>query len=350
LRCDVGVTTQRPRYDRYQSYDWNYSHVPSAADVTVPDVQGGWRFCGLPVASPLGVPAGPLLNGAWCLYYASLGFDVLTYKTVRSRARSCYPMPNLQPVECGLLNGTETELPATEEMRGSWAVSYGMPSKTPEVWQKDVAWTRRSLSAEKVLVVSVVATVQNDWTLEDVADDYAACAGMAVDSGADVVEVNFSCPNVSTCDGQLYQQPSDAGKVAATVKARIGKVPLIAKVGHVADARAAGQLLDALAPHVAAIAMTNSVATQVRSSDGLLFEGERRGICGAAILEASIAQVMMFRELICSQNLSVELIGVGGIGAVEDVRRYLAAGASACHIASAAMTDPDVALRIRAKL
>ena len=37
---------------------------------------GDWDFCGLPVDSPLGVPAGPLLNGDWCLYYASLGFDV----------------------------------------------------------------------------------------------------------------------------------------------------------------------------------------------------------------------------------------------------------------------------------
>ena len=51
---------------------------------------GQWQFCGLPVNSPLGVAAGPLLNGRWCLYYASLGFDVLTYKTVRSRRRECY--------------------------------------------------------------------------------------------------------------------------------------------------------------------------------------------------------------------------------------------------------------------
>ena len=46
------------------------------------------QFCGIPVQSPLGIPAGPLLNSRWLLYYASLGFDVLTYKTVRSSARA----------------------------------------------------------------------------------------------------------------------------------------------------------------------------------------------------------------------------------------------------------------------
>jgi hypothetical protein len=46
----------------------------------VPDVPGHWTFCGLPVASPLGMPAGPLLNSRWILHYAALGFDVLTYK------------------------------------------------------------------------------------------------------------------------------------------------------------------------------------------------------------------------------------------------------------------------------
>ena len=57
-----------PRYDARQSYDWNYRHAPAPAEVEVPAVPGEWRFCGLPVGSPLGVPAGPLLNGAWCLY------------------------------------------------------------------------------------------------------------------------------------------------------------------------------------------------------------------------------------------------------------------------------------------
>src|SRR6188474_1794120 len=88
-------------YDRSKSYEWNYEHVPMPVDMQVPVVPGEWQFCGLPVDSPLGIPAGPLLNGRWILYYASLGFDVLTYKTVRSRERASYALPNLQPVQGG---------------------------------------------------------------------------------------------------------------------------------------------------------------------------------------------------------------------------------------------------------
>jgi len=132
-----------PRYNTRETYQWNYDHAPDPVQVEVPPVPGEWTFCGLSVPSPLGMPAGPLLNGKWVLYYASLGFDVLTYKTVRSGKRACYPLPNLQPVQTGPLDGTEQRLPTQAEMAGSWAVSFGMPSQPPDVWTEDVRQTRR---------------------------------------------------------------------------------------------------------------------------------------------------------------------------------------------------------------
>ena len=114
------------RYDRTQTYAWNYDHAPDPVEIDVPACPGEWTFCARRVNSPLGLPAGPLLNGRWILYYASLGFDVLTYKTVRSVERECYPLPNLQPVNTGQLRGGERDLPAIDDMRGSWAVAFGM--------------------------------------------------------------------------------------------------------------------------------------------------------------------------------------------------------------------------------
>ncbi|MEX0717663.1 MAG: hypothetical protein WD066_13805 [Planctomycetaceae bacterium] len=338
-----------PRYDAAQTYRWNYEHAPEPVAVDVPDVPGEWSFCGLPVGSPLGVPAGPLLNGRWVLYYASLGFDVLTYKTVRSAARECYPLPNLQPVAIERLAGDESEVAASAEMRGSWAVSFGMPSASPDTWRPDIERTREKLPAGKVLSVSVVGSVQEGWTIDDLAGDYARCARWAVDAGAQCIETNFSCPNVATCDGQLYQQPESARDVAARVREEIGRVPLIAKLGHVTRAEEADALLESLAPLVDAFAMTNSVAATVRKPDGeLLFDGERRGICGDATRAASIAQTRLFAERARAHGHSIRLIGVGGASTAEHVRDYLAAGAEAVHLATAAMVDPGVALRIRA--
>lgn len=337
-----------PRYDPRQTYEWNYRNAPAPAEADVPPIPGDWRFCGLPVGSPLGVPAGPLLNGAWCLYYASLGFDVVTYKTVRSQERACYPLPNLQPVACGQLRGGESDLPAREAMEGSWAVSFGMPSKAPEVWRADVAQTRRRLPQEKILGVSVVGTVQEGWTIDQLADDYARCARWAVESGADCVETNFSCPNVATCDGQLYQQPADAALVAERVREAVGDRPLIVKLGHVTEEEEMERLLEALAPHIQAAAMTNSVAATVTDAAGdRLFDGQKRGICGAATFEPSLAQVRLARDVIARRGWKIDLIGVGGASSADRVRRYLEAGAHAVHIATAVMVNPAVGLEIR---
>src|SRR5438552_5730553 len=119
-----------PCYGTSRTYDWNYAHAPGPVNFPEPPVPGRWDYCGLPVGSPLGIAAGPLLNGQWILYYAALGFDVLTYKTVRSRVRASYALPNLQPIAPTAVRGNEGRLLASGEMRGSWAVSFGMPSKS----------------------------------------------------------------------------------------------------------------------------------------------------------------------------------------------------------------------------
>ena len=46
-----------PRYDRSRTYDWNYEHAPEPVDIAVPSTDEKFVFCGLPVDSPLGLPA-----------------------------------------------------------------------------------------------------------------------------------------------------------------------------------------------------------------------------------------------------------------------------------------------------
>lgn len=339
-------------YDSAKSYDWNFNNPPATPEfgnLAAGPFPGEFQFCGLPVASPLGVPAGPLLNGDWCLYYSCLGFDVLTYKTVRSSYRACYDLPNLLPVNCGALTGDEIVVPAASKMNGSWAVAFGMPSREPDFWRGDIETTRRQLAKDQLLSVSVVGTVTDDMSLQDLADDYARCAAWAVESGADTIECNFSCPNVATCDGQLYQQPTDAAMVAETVKSAIGKTPLILKIGHTPTSELLETLLLKTAPFISAVAMTNSVAAKVRDEQTgvLYFDGQKRGICGAATFEPSLGQLKTAAALIEKHELNVQLIGVGGAGTVADVKQYLASGAHAVHIATAAMTNPLVGIDIR---
>jgi dihydroorotate dehydrogenase len=346
------MATTLPRYDTSQTYRWNYDRAPQAPPgIEVPTCRGRWTVCGRPVGSPLGISAGPLLNGRWILYYAALGFDLLTYKTTRSRFHECYDLPNLQPVETGPIHAAGGSLVAMDEMRGDWAISFGMPSMEPAVWRADVEWTRQRLPKEKLLSVSVVATQQPDWTLDDLAEDFAQCARWALESGADVIETNFSCPNVSTIDGQLYQQPASAGIVAERVRAAIGKAQYSIKLGHVASDDLAAELIAAIGPHADALAMTNTISAKVLHPSGEpLFGGQSRGIGGPSIRAASLAQVALFSRILREQRLATRIIGCGGISAAAHVRDYVAAGAECVQLATAVMVDPLVGCKIRSEL
>jgi dihydroorotate dehydrogenase (NAD+) catalytic subunit len=346
------ATQQLPRYDTSQTYRWNYDHAPEPpAGVGIPQIDGRWTYCGLPVASPLSIAAGPLLNGRWILYYAALGFDILTYKTTRSRPRECYSLPNLQPVESLPLASSGSVLRASSAMQGSWAVSFGMPSMSPDVWRADVEWTRDHLPKGKLLAVSVVASPEPNWSVDDLAEDFARCARWASESGADCVETNFSCPNVDSAEGQLYQQPRAAAVVAQRVREAIGAKPYIIKVGYFDDAHDCEGLLDAVAPHADALAMTNCIAATVQDGDGTtLFDGKPRGIGGEAIRAASVAQVGRFSRLVRQRGYSTKIIGVGGISSADHVREYLDAGAETVQLATAAMIDPLIGVRILSDL
>lgn len=341
-------TAHLPGYDWRKSYDWNYDNVPAPLCLEEPRVPGEWDYCGLKTESPLGIAAGPLLNGKWILYYASLGFDVLTYKTVRSRARASYVLPNLQPVQARSVRESGGTLSVSPEMRGSWAVSFGMPSRSPEIWRADIERTRHALPRNKVLSVSVVATPESNWTLDDLADDFARCAKWAIESGADCVEANFSCPNVASPDGQLYQQPEAAAFVAARLRGATGSKPLLIKIGHITERLVAGSLVRALSPHVNALAMVNCISAKIVNPDGgVCFEGQSRGIAGTAIYEAALDQVRLFQHIIAEQHSSLRIVGVGGISHASQVYAHLQAGSHAVQLATAAMLKPDLGLAIR---
>jgi dihydroorotate dehydrogenase (NAD+) catalytic subunit len=350
----VGRAECLQSYDIGQSYDWNYSNAPKTApEVEIPSLRRSWNFCGFAVDSPLGMPAGPLLNSDWIAYYGRLGFSVLTYKTVRSSYRACYGLPNLLPVEAAQLTGpAET----AAEARGnrpieSWAISFGMPSKDPAVWREDVEKARRSLRSSQVLVVSVVASPEDDWGLEQIAADFARCAVWAVEAGAQAIEANLSCPNVCSKEGQLYTSPKASEVVSSTIRSAIGHTPLILKIGLMEGREQAHAFVEAVADAATALSTVNSISASVVDRSGsTAFGGLTRGIGGRCIRDRSNAEVGLLHDVCRSASSDLQLIGVGGISNSEDVRSRMASGAGHVQLATAAMLDPLVGLRIRRDL
>lgn len=330
------IDPNEPRYDITRSYEWNYENAPALPrQFVVQPSEKKWTLAGQTVNSPIAIAAGPLLNGRWVLHYASLGFDVLTYKTVRSKSWPCYPPPNLVPVQHGPSGPTAELYSATSKMEGSWAVSFGMPSTSPDLWRFDVEETRRLLPKQKRLSVSVVASPENDWTLDQLADDYAKCAFWAREAGADFVELNFSCPNISTQCAQLYLDPPSSRVVVDRVRERIGTTPLLIKIGSV-PSKQIGAVVEAMRS-ADALVMINCVSARVRDGSEDLFDGASRGIAGAAIRDAVRDQVSAFVEEIRRQEAKLEVVAVGGISSVEDVEAYLELGAAGVQVATSVM-------------
>ena len=85
-------------YDIHKSWAANLTDGPGACPVPsaqiIPEEQ--WiEVLGYRVKSRLGVPAGPLLNSQWTTLAARLGFDIVTYKTIRSQLYLGHPLPNV---------------------------------------------------------------------------------------------------------------------------------------------------------------------------------------------------------------------------------------------------------------
>lgn len=340
-----------------QSYEENYGAGPDYAGPYPPVPETPLKeLLGHRVRSRVGISAGLLLNAKWIGAYARLGFDLLTYKTVRSSHRPCYPPPNWVRVrvDAGLPDDVETPLVTVEPtaVEGddvTWAVCFGMPSMAPDVWRADVEQAKRQLADGQLLNVSVVGTPTESGGLDELADDFARCASWAVESGADFVEANFSCPNVCTAEGQIYNDPEVSRAVAQRIRARIGTTPLLIKAGHFTDPPLLKRFLAAIAEPADAVVLVNAIQRKVHRSDGTPAFGqfERVGILGRVIHAESVHMMRQTAEIIQTERLPLLAMGVGGISTPANAADYFTAGAQAVFLGSAPMIKPLFAIDMK---
>jgi dihydroorotate dehydrogenase len=338
-------------YDMHSTWEANCARGPTFADesVEVP-VTPMKTFLGLPVRSRIGIAAGLLPNSRWVLPYAQRGFDILTYKTVRSVARSCYSLPNWVFVE-------DTEPPDgpvfVVESSGddpaliSSSVCFGMPSATPEAWREDVRETRAGLGDGQLLIVSVVATPSQSSSLSEIAVDFAQCAAWAVEAGAHVVEANLSCPNVCSAEGTLYQDLAASQTVVRRIREAVGSTPLLFKLGVFPDDVRMRQFLRAMNGLADGVTLVNCISRPVLHRDGRPAFGPeflKAGVLGRAIHEPSVAVVRAVKHCIASEGLKLEVAAVGGASTLKDVEDFFAAGADAVLCGSSPMYLPNLAI------
>lgn len=342
-------------YDLEQTWEHNAEHGPRLTG-TPPLVPATplKQFLGLPVRSRIGIAAGMLLNGRWILSFAARGFDLLTYKTVRSAAHPCHPMPNWVFVDDhGVPDGPVIALdrPSGDPTRLSSAVCFGMPSVHPDVWRKDLRATVSALGKGQVLIASVVGTPTRCASLDDLAEDFARCAVWAAEAGAPVVEANLSCPNVCSAEGTLHLNPKATQTVVRRLRAALGATRLLLKVGMFPGEAEQDRFLDAVAGLADGLTLVNCISRPVLRPDGRPVFGEAfrmAGVLGRTIHIPSVDAVARLRRRLDEKGIPMAIAAVGGVSTPDDVGDFLQAGADAVLCGSAPMYLPDLAIQTKA--
>jgi len=341
-----------PTYDIHRSYDDNYAAGPRF-DLPLPPPRTGKpeaTFLGHPVYAPIGVPAGPLLNSDWIRLYARLGFDLLVYKTVRTVAVPCHPHPNCLYLDLDRPL-TEADQGAEVAARADQATppdhisitnSFGMPSREPDEWQADLAKAIDAVAEGQVVVASAVGSAATG----DLVADFGRAVAMAAEVRPHAIEINLSCPNVAAGEGVLFHDPEAAARVAQRAWSEAGSIPLVIKIGYLADAARLEALMAACGPFIQGVAGINTIPMAVRDGAGRPALGPERptsGVCGEAIADLALNQVRRLVAIRERLGMAWSIIGVGGITTPEEIDAHLAAGADAAMSATGAMWNPLLA-------
>ncbi|NGX46349.1 MAG: Dihydroorotate dehydrogenase B (NAD(+)), catalytic subunit, partial [Chlamydiae bacterium] len=305
-----------PIYDITKSYLDNFNEGPffSAAipKRNLPPQEQWIDFLGFPVASRLGVPAGPLLNSRFVTFAARMGFDILTYKTIRSQPHPAHPAPNMVYVS------VPEKLTARDEGRELLRIttppsrieevaatnSFGIPSQDVDYVIADIAKAKETLADGQVMIVSFVGTPRPG---EDYFQDFVKAALIARDGGAQILEADLSCPNISSSEGSLYKDPDSVYRLSKQIKEAIGPIPLVIKLGAIAEKSLLKKvMLAAVRAGVDAVCGINTLSMKVVEKDGSPALGENRlraGLVGSPIRHAALQFTRDSAEIIREEKL-----------------------------------------------
>lgn len=346
-------------YKTEKSYDWNYDYGPTFEGEIPPrkETFKPEKIFNFEIRSRLGIPAGPLLNAKWVDLYARMGFDIPVYKTVRTVERPSHPAPNCAYVKALnplTLKDTGTDIFTRQDRPESLEQltitnSFGVPSKPPSLWMKDVEKAYQSLQKGQVMIVSINGTPGLSWSLEE---DYARCASMAVEAGAQIIEANYSCPNVCSGEGSIYSDPEFSARISQKIRQAIGKTPFLIKMGAL-EKKLLKEVIIKNRPWVDGFSAINTIAMQVRHPDGtqaLPGQGRlRSGLCGGAITQVARQCTEDMIDIRKQQGDDFVICSVGGIMTPKEARERLDRGADLVMTATAAMWDPYFASRFHSE-
>ncbi len=233
-------------------------------------------------------------------------------KTITLKPRDGHPPPRTAEVTSGMLNAIGL---------ANVGVDKFIETKLPYLERFD---TR--------VIVNVAGARLSDYV--------ALCARLNDCARADMVELNFSCPNVDF-GMEIAADAALAEKSVREVK-KVFSRPVIAKlspnVTHIAKIAAACE--NGGADAVSLINTLVGMAVDIKTFRPRL-TNNTGGLSGPAIKPVALAAV--FKTY---QAVKIPIIGIGGISNYRDVVEFFLCGASAVQIGTALFVEPDAPIKI----
>lgn len=163
--------------------------------------------------------------------------------------------------------------------------------------------------------------------------------------GISGIELNISCPNVEDGGVAFGSRPDVAAEVTASSRA-VTSLPLVVKLSpNVSDIRDIAAAVEAAGADAVSVANTvYGMAIDIRRRAPSL-SNVTGGLSGPAIKPYALYLVYQV-----AQEVSIPVIGIGGIMSAADAIEFLLAGATAVELGTALLIDPTCWQSIVAEL
>lgn len=279
-------------------------------------------FCGVRFENPYCLSSSPVgYNAEMCARAYDAGWGGIVFKTLglEKSFKVVVPSPRLNEYNygdkrfIGLQNVEQiTDRPVRDNLR-------------------DLAWLKKNYP-NKVLISSIMGYDDADW---------AELAKMSEDAGADLVELNFSCPQMAHKHaGHRVGQDFHAVEMFTRVVKDATRLPVIAKMTpNITDmvpvalaAKAGGA--DAISAINTIKAITNIDLDNFTPMPNIHGHSAATGFSGPAVKPVAMRYVS---DLYNSKQLDLPISAIGGIETWIDALHFLLLGATNIQVTSAIM-------------
>lgn len=316
-----------------------------------------YDFFGTKVYSPFGIAAGPLPRTKFVSSALNRGFDIVTFKTVRTREYPCHPAPNVIPLDTEALSPEGAEPIKTKDSFGNpltIANSFGIPSFDPSVWQPEIKQSFQLLKKGQALLAASQGTVDRDRGHDAFINDHIQGVGMLVETGANVIEINLSCPNEGHADLLCFDLKTTK-EIVSKIRKIYPHIQVVVKIAYMHNDTYLKAFVKEIGILVAGITAINTIPRKVvDQSSKQAFPGApsrlQAGVSGAAIKHLAIDMVKRLRVHRQEFGYDFKIIGVGGVLSAKDFHDHRAAGADFVMGLTGVMWNPGLAAEIKKTL